>query len=189
MIAIVNKLKAKNVLTEKECDEICQGIEVCKSKNSSEDESENTTEDDSESEHDMSIYHLINQTARKVTKNTRENLAKLMSEVDETVRDKIKAFLNGEEIGESLKMMLNNDVISAKIAVLVNEIERVEERVKDVLQQLQDIPDDEVIKKLESLRMPDLINDEQFKRMSISNNNISSFNKALVGRGPWLGRK
>ena len=97
--------------------------------------------------------------------------------------------MNGEEIGESVRMMLNNDVISAKIAVLVNEIERAEERVKDILQQLQDIPDDEVIKKLESLHMHDLINDEQFKRMSVSNNNISSFSKALVGRGLWLGRK
>ena len=122
-------------------------------------------------------------------KNTRENLTKIMSEVDETLRDKIKAFLNGEEIGESIRRFLNNDVISAKIGVLINEIEHAKERVKEIIQQLHDIPDDEVIKRLEGLRIHDLINEEQFKRMTVADNDITSLSKALVGKGLWLGRK
>lgn len=192
MMAIVNKLKDKNALTDKECDDICESIEACKSVNSSEDETENdtATDDDSESEdEDINIYQLIDQTVQKVTKNTRENLTKIMSEVDETLRDKIKAFLNGEEIGESIRRFLNNDLISAKIGVLINEIEHAKERVKEIIQQLHDIPDDEVIKRLESLRIHDLINEEQFKRMAVADNDITSLSKALVGKGLWLGRK
>ena len=112
-----------------------------------------------------------------------------MSEVDETLRDKIKTFLNEEEIGESIRRFLNNDVISAKIGVLISEIEHAKERVKEIIQQLHDIPDDEVIKRLESLRIHDLINEEQFKRMAVADNDITSLSKALVGKGLWLGRK
>ena len=183
---------SKNTLTDKECNDICKSIEAIKSGNSSEDESENgtATEDDSESEdEDINIYQLIDQTVQKVTKNTRENLTKIMSEVDETLRDKIKAFLNGEEIGESIRRFLNNDLISAKIGVLINEIEHAKERVKEIILQLHDIPDDEVIKRLESLRIHDLINEEQFKRMAVADNDITSLSKALVGKGLWLGRK
>ena len=63
------------------------------------------------------------------------------------------------------------------------------ERVKEVIQQSDGNPDDEVIKKLESLRIHDLINDEQFKRMTVADNDITSWSKALVGNGLWLGRK
>ena len=112
-----------------------------------------------------------------------------MPEIDETRRDKVKAFLNGEEIGESIRRFLNNDVISAKIGVLRNKIENTKERVKEVIQQLDDYLDDEVIKMLESLRIHDLINEEQFKRMAVADNDITSLSKALVGKGLWLGRK
>ena len=84
---------------------------------------------------------------------------------------------------------MNNDLISAKIGVLINEIEHAKERVKEIIQQLHDIPDDEVIKRLESLRIHDLINEEQFKRMAVADNDITSLSKALVGKGLWLGRK
>ena len=104
--------KDKNVLSEKECDEICNDINACNSdsENSSEDESddseskknlssEDKSENDSESEKltdseddDINIYQLIEQTVQKVTKNTRENLTKLMSEVDETLVIKSKLF-------------------------------------------------------------------------------------------------
>ena len=60
---------------------------------------------------------------------------------------------------------------------------------KEIIQQLHDIPDDEVIKRLESLRIHDLINEEQFKRMAVADNDIASLSKALVGKGLWLGRK
>ena len=86
-------------------------------------------------------------------------------------------------------LTLNNDVISAKIGVLINEIEHAKERVTEIIQQLHDIPDDEVIKRLESLRIHDLINEEQFKRMAVADNDITSLSKALVGKGLWLGRK
>ena len=197
MITIINKLKDKNALNQDECEEICKDIEACKSENTSEDDSDNdlsendSTKDVSESNSDNepdNIYQLIDQTTEKLTSGLRENLSKLMPKVDETIRDRIQAFLNGEEIGESVKMRLDNDVLSAKIAVLINEIERMKLRVKNVLQELQDIPDDEVIKKLESLRMHELINDEQFKRMSVADNDILSLTKAFVGQGLWLGR-
>ena len=194
MIAIINKLKDKNALNQDECDEICKDIEACNSENTSEDESDNDvkSEDDvSESNSDNepdNIYQLIDQTTEKLTRGLRENLSKLMSKVDDTIRDRIQAFLNGEETGESVKMRLNNDVLSAKIAILINEIERMKLRVKDVLQGLQDIPDDEVIKKLESFRMHELLNDEQFKRMAVADNDILSLSKAFVGQGLWLGR-
>ena len=186
----------KDALYQDECDEICEDIEACKSENTSEDESDNDvkSEDDkdvSESNSDNepdNIYQLIDQTTEKLTRGLRENLSKLMSKVDDAIRDRIQAFLNGEETGESVKMRLNNDVLSAKIAILINEIERMKLRVKDVLQGLQDIPDDEVIKKLESFRMHELLNDEQFKRMAVADNDILSLSKAFVGQGLWLGR-
>ena len=77
----------------------------------------------------------------------------------------------------------------SKIGVLINKIEHTKERVKEVIQQSDGNPDDEVIKKLESLRIHDLINDEQFKRMTVADNDITSSSKALVGKGLWLGRK
>ena len=189
MIAIVHKLKDKNALKQEECDEICKNIEACHSENTSDDEKTNS-EDDSEdsSEEDVNIYQLIDQTVEKLTENLRENLTELIPKVNETLRDKIKAFLNGEEVGENVKIMLDNDVLSAKIGVLINEIERVKRRVKNVLHQLQNIPDDDVIKTLESLRMNQQINEEQFKRMAIAKNKISDYSRAMIGKGLWLGR-
>ena len=79
-----------------------------------------------------------------------------------------------------------NNIIEA---IVRNEIEHAKERVTEIIQQLHDIPDDEVIKRLESLRIHDLINEEQFKRMAVADNDITSLSKALVGKGLWLGRK
>ena len=84
--------------------------------------------------------------------------------------------------------MLDNDVLSAKIGVLINEIERVKRSVKKVLHQLQNIPDDDVIKTLESLRWNQQIDEDQFKRMAIAKNKISDYSRALIGKGLWLGR-
>ena len=60
--------------------------------------------------------------------------------------------------------------------------------VKNVLHQLQNIPDDDVIKTLESLRWNNEINDEEFQRMAIAKNKISDYSRALIGKGLWLGR-
>ena len=46
------------------------------------------------------------------------------------------------KVGEYVKIMLDIDVLPAKIAVLINEIDRVKRRMKNVLQQLQNIPND-----------------------------------------------
>ena len=39
----------------------------------------------------------------------------------------------GKKLGESVRIFLDNDVISAKIGVLINEIEHAKERVKEVI--------------------------------------------------------
>ena len=159
-------------------------------------EKQNSDEDDTmdETDDEYNIYDLITKTASNLTKNLRENLDKLLLDIDfgyfdEKIRKMIKDFLEGKENDESITEMLRNDLDSLKIKMIVNEISRVRKKVKEVLQRLSDVHDSDVIKTLESLKLGEQITDEQFKRMAMVENNLESFAKAMEGTGIWLGKR
>ena len=104
---------------------------------------------------------------------------------------KIESFLKREAVAESVTRMLEDDRDSLKIKILINEIERTQQKVKRVLQRLTDIDDSDVIRTLESLRMHEQITDEQFRKMAAVDNNLASYAKAMTsaGNGLWLGRR
>ena len=140
------------------------------------------------------IYDLIRETVEHLTKNLRENLHKLLFDInfgyfDEKIRKFIKSFLEGKEEAETVTDLLGNDINSTKVKMVVNEIGRVQRKVKEVLQRLSNIHDSDVIKTLESLRMREQISDDEFNRMVLADNDLSSFAKAMKGSGLWLGRK
>ena len=161
------------------------------------DEIQNSDEDESmddETDDEINIYDLTRETAKNLTKNLRENLHKLLFDIDfgyfdGKIRKMIRDFLEGEENAESVTEILRNDLDSMKIKMIINEINRVREKVKEVLQRLTNIHDSDVIKTLESLKLGEQITDEQFKRMAMVDNDLASFAKAMAGSGLWLGRK
>ena len=101
----------------------------------------------------------------------------------------IKDFLDGKEHAESITHFLRDDLDSMKVKLIINEIDRVQKKVKEVLQRLKNIRDSDVMKTLESLKMHEQITDEQFKRMAIVENDLESFAKAMEGSGLWLARR
>ena len=124
----------------------------------------------------------------------RENLDKLLFDMDfgyfdEKIRKMIKDFLDGKEHAESITHFLRNDLDSMKVKLIIHEIDRVQRKVKEVLQRLKNIHDSDVMKTLESLKMHEQITDEQFKRMAIVENDLESFAKAMEGSGLWLARR
>ena len=156
---------------------------------------DDTNEDDSKDETDdeNDIYDLIHETAKNLTKNLRENLHQLLFDMnfgyfDEKIRKMIKDFLDGKKDAESVTEILRDDLDSMKVKLIINEIERVQKKVEEVLYNLNNIHDSDVIKTLESLRMRGQITNEQFKRLAIADNDLSSFAKAMMGSGLWLGR-
>ena len=151
-------------------------------------------DDDDNDDEKISFYGLITQTAQNLTKNLRENLHKLLFDIDfgyidEKIRKMIKDFLDGKEHAESITHILRDDLDSMKVKLIINEIDRVQRKVKEVLQRLKNIHDSDVMKTLESLKMHEQITDEQFKRMAIVENDLKSFAKAMEGSGLWLARR
>ena len=158
---------------------------------SDDDTNEDDSKDETDDENDM--YDLIRETAKNLTKNLRENLHQLLFDMnfgyfDEKIRKMIKDFLGGKKDAESVTEILRDDLDSMKVKLIINEIERVQKKVEEVLYNLNNIHDSDVIKTLESLRMRDQITNEQFKRLAIADNDLSSFAKAMMGSGLWLGR-
>ena len=162
------------------------------------DDRDNSDDDDDDDDDDnnekISFYSLIMKTAKNLTKNLRENLHKLLFDMDfgyfdEKIRKMIKDFLEGKEDAESVTQILRNDFDSMKVKLIINEIDRVQKKVKEVLQRLKDIQDSDVIKTLESLKLHEQITDEQFKRMAIVENDLVSFARAMEGSGLWLGKR
>ena len=156
--------------------------------------SDDNDNDDDNDDEKISFYGLITRTAKNLTKNLRENLDKLLFDMDfgyldEKIRKMIKEFLDGKEHAESINHFLRNDLDSMKVKLIINEIDRVQRKVKEVLQRLKNIHDSDVIKTLESLKFHEQITDEQFKRMAIVENDLESFAKAMEGSGLWLARR
>lgn len=156
--------------------------------------SDDNDNDGDSDEENISFYGLITKTAKNLTKNLRENLHKLLFDMDfgyfdAKIRKMIKDFLEGKEHAESVTRILRNDLDSMKVKLIVNEIDRVQRKVKEVLQRLKNIHDSDVMKTLESLKMHQQITDEQFKRMAIVENDLVSFAKAMEGSGLWLARR
>ena len=165
-------------------------------KNSDDDDSydDNNSYNVDNNDENISFYELITRTAKTLTKNLRENLHKLLFDTDfgyfdEKIRKTIKDFLDGKENVETVTHFLRNDLHSMKIKLIVNEIDRVQRKVKEALQRLRDIQDSDVIKTLESLKLHEKITDEQYKRMAIVENDLVSFAKAMTGSGLWLARR
>lgn len=155
---------------------------------------DNNSDNVDNNDENISFYELITRTAKTLTKNLRENLHKLLFDTDfgyfdEKIRKTIKDFLDGKENVETVTHFLRNDLHSMKIKLIVNEIDRVQRKVKEALQRLRDIQDSDVIKTLESLKLHEKITDEQYKRMAIVENDLVSFAKAMTGSGLWLARR
>ena len=158
----------------------------------SDDSDDNDNSDDVDDDDEkINFYDLITQTAKTLTKNLRENLHKLLFDTDfgyfdEKIRKTITDFLDGKENAETVNHFLRNDLHSMKIKLIINEIDRVQRKVKEALQRLRDIQDSDVIKILESLKLHEKITDEQYKRMALVDNDLVNFAKAMTGSGLWL---
>ena len=163
-------------------------------KNSDDNDDDDDDSDDDDDDENISFYGLITRTAQNLTKNLRENLHKLLFDMnfgyfDEKIRKMIKDFLDGKEHAESITHFLRDDLDSMKVKLIINEIDRVQRKVKEALQRLKNIHDSDVIKTLESLKFHEQITDEQFKRMAIVENDVKSFAKAMEGSGLWLAKR
>ena len=163
-------------------------------RNSDDNDDDDDDSDDDDDDENISFYGLITRTAQNLTKNLRENLHKLLFDMDfgyfdEKIRKMIKDFLDGKEHAESITHFLRDDLDSMKVKLIIHEIDRVQRKVKEVLQRLKNIHDSDVMKTLESLKMHEQITDEQFKRMAIVENDLESFAKAMEGSGLWLARR
>ena len=206
MIAILCKLKEKGAITRQECYEICNIIkDVCNMEHDCENESLDEMETEQELKGDtdeasdetddeqgsniteQDFYQLIDTTVEKLTQNLRRNLNILILGIDDKIREKVVDFLHGEELAQSLTHYLDTDTTSKKVKTLIDEIERIRQQVKNVLTQLRDTRDQDTVRTLENLKMRGVINEEQFKKMMIAQNDIFSYARAMSGTGLWLG--
>ena len=206
MIAILCKLKEKGAITRQECYEICNIIkDVCNMERDCENESLDEMETEQELKGDtdeasdetddeqgsniteQDFYQLIDTTVEKLTQNLRRNLNILILGIDDKIREKVVDFLHGEELAQSVTHYLDTDTTSKKVKTLIDEIERIRQQVKNVLTQLRDTRDQDTVRTLENLKMRGVINEEQFKKMMIAQNDLFSYARAMSGTGLWLG--
>ena len=206
MIAILCKLKEKGAITRQECYEICNIIkDVCNMERDCENESLDEMETEQELKGDtdeasdetddeqgsniteQDFYQLIDTTVEKLTQNLRRNLNILILGIDDKIREKVVDFFHGEELAQSVTHYLDTDTTSKKVKTLIDEIERIRQQVKNVLTQLRDTRDQDTVRTLENLKMRGVINEEQFKKMMIAQNDIFGYARAMSGTGLWLG--
>ena len=206
MIAILCKLKEKGAITRQECYEICNIIkDVCNMEHDCENESLDEMETEQELKGDtdeasdetddeqgsniteQDFYQLIDTTVEKLTQNLRRNLNILILGIDDKIREKVVDFLHQEELAQSVTHFLDTDTTSKKVKTLIDEIERIRQQVKNVLTQIRDTRDQDTVRTLENLKMRGVINEEQFKKMMIAQNDIFSYARAMSGTGLWLG--
>ena len=208
MIAILHKLKEKGAISGQECHEICDIIkDVCSMENDSKNESSDEMETEEESNvdtdeasdetvdeqgstiTDKDFHQLIDTTIEKLTRNLRRNLNILILGIDDKMREKVLSFLYGEELAQSVTHYLGNDTDSIKIKILIDEIDRIQRQVKNVLTEIRGTHDQDTVRTLENLKMRGVINEEQFKKMMVAQNDIFSYARAMSGAGLWLGHR
>ena len=139
----------------------------------------------------MDFDQLIRTTAENMTRNLRKNLRHLMCGInDDKLWNEIDDFLQGSEIPEYvMEKSDGNNLELIKIKMMITEIDNVRQRVEKVLRELRNISDHDVKKVLETLKMRELITEDQFRKMVIAENDILKFAKAITGSGLWISRQ
>ena len=188
ILSILKELYQRGVLNQAEYNGVC---DVFESDSSSESESSPDSDTDSElsySESDtdgadeLDFDALVRSTIENLTRNERKNLITL-STVD--TRPIVKKYLDGVEDIKSVMEKLS-DFKDMRTKILLRSIERIQGRVRKVLEALRNIDDTDVGTTLEHLRLNELISDKEFHRLLTSSNNVLSYAKAIQGSGIWV---
>ncbi len=103
------------------------------------------------------------------------------------VKNLVKQYFAGEDLFEDIVPALptlNDKAESLRWKVILNQIEKTKYRVQQVLKRLINATERRFA--LQRLRGEDLITDEQFDKLSISLNSLSSISNIVQGKGLYL---
>ena len=100
-----------------------------------------------------------------------------------------KYFGGKKDVGEVFEILSSFDSGSlnpSRLKILLNGVERTTARVRNVLNRLINIEEDDLMKTLEHLKLYDQITEQEFERLLITPHDISGYAKALKGSGIWI---
>ena len=110
----------------------------------------------------------------------------LVVKVTGLVKDYFKKETDLESVGIALER-LKNKVDALKIKIILNQIENTRNRVNEIFTMLANTSNKG--DQLRRLRAGNHITDEQYTKLSIAPNNLTSISRIIQGRGMYLSRK
>ena len=113
----------------------------------------------------------------------KEDHDELVVKVTGLVKDYFKKETDLESVGIALER-LKNKVDALKIKIILNQIEKTRNRVRKIFTQLTNGSDRG--DQLRWLRAGDHITDEQYAKLSIAPNDLTSISRIIQGRGMYL---
>ena len=166
----------------------------------SSDSSDSSEEDSSEEDSGDSgtqkllIKNVTNHLIRNDKKQIQQLLDVLKTEYErekvETLQALLQKYFGGKkDVGEVFEILSSFDSRSLnplRLKILLNGVERTTTRVRNVLNRLINIEEDDLMKTLEHLKLYDQITEQEFERLLITPHDISGYAKALKVSGIWI---
>ena len=143
---------------------------------------------------ELGLYETIRNTAENLTGDDKVQILQLLKgmkkdEDAKKVTDLVKEYFTGDtELEEILNALpkLDDKLNAARMKVILGQIRKTNDRVAQVLTRLINATERGDV--LNLLKQDNLITEEQFDKLSIAPNTLSSISKIITGRGLYLGR-
>ena len=140
-------------------------------------------------------YEAIDSTIDNMTEDDKQAVLGLLNSMPKNkaalkMIPTVKKYFREEmELDTVLNLLfkLRDKANEAKLAIILKNIERTRNRVKEIFNRLKDGADKE--EKLKFLRSYNYINDEQYEKLLIAPHNLTSISNIVQGRGMYLSRR
>ena len=140
---------------------------------------------------ELGLYKTIRATADNMTRDDKTQILQLLQGKKDKdakqVNESVKKYFNREtELGEILNALpkLDDKIFAQRMKIILKQIEKTNNRVEQVLTRLINATERSDV--LNLLKQENLITAEQFDKLSIAPNTLSSISKIIQGRGLWL---
>ena len=141
----------------------------------------------------LGLEETIQTTTSNLTRNDKQQITRLLKrikkdELVEKVQRLMTRYFNGEKkaLPEILEILprIEDKVKGMRLKIILNEIRKTTDRVFKILYRLTGAEDKSEV--LRELQRDGYITEDQFHKLSIAPNKISSFSKIIQGRGMYL---
>jgi hypothetical protein len=142
----------------------------------------------------LGLEETVHTTTDEMTKNDKEQVLTLLKGMNKDeyvvkVKDLIQRYFDGENVFEDVLEALptlKEKLDAVRLEIIVKQIQKTTYRIMQVLSRLSGATDKNEV--LRGLRQDGLITGDEFDKLLMAPNSVSSFSKILQGRGMYLSK-